>query len=359
MSVVSAPYMRWAKTHRHARFDLTGSNLVACLVEDLAGAREALELGGDNDNGYRPLVEAIAARYGVSPEQVATASGASGANFFAAASLVGPGDEVVVERPGYDPLLGIPRFLGASVTRFNRRFEDGFRLDPDRIAAAMTPRTSLVIISNPHNPSGVVASEAELEAAGRVVERAGARLLVDEVYLDAVPGPRRRPAAALGPALVTTSSLTKAYGLAGLRCGWVIATPDITERVRRVHDVVDAIGPFPAERLALLAFQQIDWLEARSRRIVQANSRAAQGLVERTPELACVPTDGGLVLFPRLVGSSDATPLVDWLFHEFEVGVVAGLHFEAPAHLRLALGGRPESVGEALDRLGKAFDAMR
>ncbi len=120
-----APYMEWAKLHVRQRMSLSGSNLLHCELADLPGAREALELHGDNDNGYEPLVEAIASTYGVTPDMVAVAQGTSGANFLVFAAMVKAGDDVLVERPGYDPLMGPPALLGANVVRFDRRFEDG------------------------------------------------------------------------------------------------------------------------------------------------------------------------------------------------------------------------------------------
>src|SRR6185369_3283072 len=134
-----APYMEWAKTRPHPDIDLAGSNILACTLDDLPGAREAIALQGDNDTGYRPLMEAIAARYGVSADRVTTAGGTSGANFLVFAALLDPGDDVLVERPGYDPLLGAARMFGAVTTRFDRRFEEGYALDPDRVRHAMTP----------------------------------------------------------------------------------------------------------------------------------------------------------------------------------------------------------------------------
>jgi aspartate/methionine/tyrosine aminotransferase len=131
--------MRWAKTRPAARFDLAGSNVLACSIEDLEGARDAIDLGGRNDNGYEPLLDAIAARYGVSGDRVTTAQGTSGANFLAFAALLQPGDDVLVERPGYDPLLAAPRLLGANIVRFERRFDEGYALDPERVARAITP----------------------------------------------------------------------------------------------------------------------------------------------------------------------------------------------------------------------------
>ena len=112
-------------------------------------------------------MERIAAHYGVEPAGVATATGTSGANFLVCAALLQPGDDVVVEQPAYDPLLAVPRLLGANLVRFDRRFEDGFRLDLERIDAALTPRTRLVIVTNPHNPTGVLSGARRDAGAGR------------------------------------------------------------------------------------------------------------------------------------------------------------------------------------------------
>ena len=119
-----APYLDWAKQRPSPRYDLAISNILACSPDDLPGAREALDFSGRNDNGYPPLVEAIASRYGVATSQVTCAQGTSGANFLLFAALLEPGDEVLVERPGYDPLLGAPRLLSARTNRFDRVFED-------------------------------------------------------------------------------------------------------------------------------------------------------------------------------------------------------------------------------------------
>src|SRR3982751_1489303 len=124
--------MEWAKTRPAREIDLAGSNILACSIDDLPGAADALSLSGANDNGYRPLTESIGARYGADPDHVTTAGGTSGANFLVFAALLEPGDEVLVERPGYDPLLGAARLLGARTVRFDRVFETGWGLDSGR-----------------------------------------------------------------------------------------------------------------------------------------------------------------------------------------------------------------------------------
>ena len=155
-----APYLEWAKTRPSPELDLAGSNILACSLDDLPGARDAVGLSGANDTGYAPLMEAIAARYGTTAGRVTTASGTSGANFLVCAALLQPGDDVLVERPGYDPLLGAARMFGARTLRFERTFETGFALDPGRVTAALTPRTRLIVLTHPHNPTGVAADRA-------------------------------------------------------------------------------------------------------------------------------------------------------------------------------------------------------
>jgi aspartate/methionine/tyrosine aminotransferase len=353
-----SPYVAWMKRAPQVAYDLMGSNLLHCEVEDLPGARERLTLDGFHEEGYPPLVEAIAARYGVTPSHVSVATGASGANFLACGALLEPGDEVVVERPAYDPLLAVPRFLGAGIARFDRVMEDGFRVDPDRVAAAVTPRTRLVVLSNLHNPTGVMTSREDLTAVGEVAERVGARVMVDEVYLESVPGQEPRPAATLSPTFISTSSLTKAYGLSGLRAGWALAAPEVAEEMRRVRDVVDGVGSFPSELLALMAFENLPALRERARRILEPNFAVLQEFMEGRPELDWVPPTGGSVAFPRMWGVEDTWNFADYLRERYDTGVVPGRFFEAPGHFRVALGGERPVLVEGLRRLGSGLETF-
>jgi hypothetical protein len=346
--------MEWAKTRPAPEFDLAGSNILACSLDDLPGAREAVSLEGANDNGYRPLLEAIAARYLVDVDRVTTASGTAGANFLALAALLDSGDDVLVERPGYDPLLGAARVFGARTVRFERPFDDGFRLDPDRVRHAMTPRTKLIVITTPHNPTGVPAESAAIDEIGRIAERAGAHVLVDEVYRDAT-GDAGPPSAARGDVFITTNSLTKSYGLSSLRAGWTIAAPDVSYRVRRARDVVDGTGSIVAERLAALAFQHLDRLAERARTLLARNKAMAEAFLTSRTELEWVPSSGTIV-FPRIKGVADAGPFVERLMRERRTAVGPGAFFEAPAHFRLGYGGATEKIRAGLERLAAALD---
>lgn len=351
--------MEWAKSRPTPRFDLAVSAVAACSIDELPGWRDVLEIAGRNDNGYPPLLQAIARTYDVPVEHVATAPGASGANFLACVALLSAGDEVLVERPAYDPLLAPPQLVGARVVRFDRRAEAGFALDPAVVAAAVTPRTRLIVITNPHNPSGAFEREEVLRDIGRIAKRAGATVLVDEVYLDASLDRRRAPAARLGPEFISTSSLTKSYGLAGLRCGWTLASPEITELVRRARDVTDGTGAPPAERLATLAFAHLDRLLARARQILEPNRRRALEFLRARPELDVVEPGGGTVMFPRLRDARRSDELATWLLDHEDTMIVPGRFFEAPAHFRIGFGASDAALTGGLAAIGRALDQGR
>jgi hypothetical protein len=351
-----APYLEWAKHRPTPELDLAGSNILSCSIEDLPGAREAVALSGANDTGYAPLMEAIAARYGTTASRVTTASGTSGANFLVCAALLQPGDDVLVERPGYDPLLGAARMFGANTIRFDRVFENGFALDPERVQAALTPRTRLIVVTHPHNPTGVAADRAALDEIARIAAHTGAHVLVDEVYRDitAIGG---RPSAGRNDVFISTSSLTKSYGLSSLRCGWVIASEGLTDRISRARSVVEGTGSIVAERLGTLAFAHIDQLTARARTLLARNTALVTAFLESRRELEWAPTVG-TVVFPRIRGVANTTEFADRLLKERKTAVVPGAFFEAPAHFRLGFGGETPAVERGLERVGAGLDEL-
>jgi len=355
-----APYLLWAKTRQPAAIDLAGSNLLHCTLEDVPGAREAIDLTAANDNNYPPLIAAIARHYSVNDDCVTTGHGCSGANFLAIAALVGPGDEVLVERPTYDPLLGACALMGARIERFDRRFDDGWRVDVDALRARLTPRTRLIVLTSPHNPTGAVTDAETLASVGRLAAGVGAHVLVDEVYLDAanfiaVASARMPPAALLDGPLISTSSLTKSYGLAGLRCGWAVGPPGVVRRIRRTRDVVDNAESAPADRLAALAFSLLPRLADRAATLLGGNVERARAFFSEHPELELAEPPRASVVFPRLLGLADAAPFIHRLLHEHGVAVAPGHFFDAPAHFRVSLAGRPDALETGLARLARAL----
>ena len=358
MSTSLAPYMQWAKSRGHASIDLALSNVLACEASDIEGLSGALDFSGDNENGFPPLTDAIAARYGVTAPRVATAIGTSGANFLVGLALIERGRDVLVETPVYDPLLGIARALGANLHRFARRFEDRFAIDPDVVGRALTPATRLVVLTHPHNPTGGLSDDAAIVEVARQAAKHGAHVLVDEVYLDVARGCGARPAALLADNIISTNSLTKSYGLAPLRCVWAIASPQIAERIRRARDVVDGTGSIPAERMSVIAFAQLERLAERARRIIEPNVALFAEFLAKTPRLEGFVVRG-TVTFPRLRSGEDARAFVDTLLRQHRTAVVPGHFFEAPAHIRIGLGVDPAVLQTGLEQIAHALGAQR
>jgi aspartate/methionine/tyrosine aminotransferase len=354
--------MRWAKSRAHATYDLASSGLKPVTTEELLGdlaAKDAFDISGPNDEGFMPLRDAIGARYGVTSDRVTIASGASGANFQACLALLQPGDDALIETPAYDPLISAARTAGANVVHFERSWKKGFALDPYVIRTALTPATKLIVISNAHNPSGAMASRDVLEQIGIMADAIGARVLVDEVYAEAQhdDGPLPVPSACISPTFVTTSSLTKAYGLAGLRCGWILAAPDVSTRIRETRDIIDGSGAFVAESLAVKALANIDRLRRRARTILNENLALVRSMAESHPRLEWLEPAAGTTSFPRVRDLDDTSGFVDALIRDHDTIVVPGHFFQAPQHIRIAFGGRTEMLGRALERLDAALRA--
>jgi aspartate/methionine/tyrosine aminotransferase len=311
-----------------------------------------LDLDGASHPRYAPLREAIARRYGVSTDQVVAADGTSMANFLAMAALISPGDEVVIEHPTYELLIGAASFLGADIKRFERKAQDAFRLDPASVRGAMSERTRLIVITNLHNPSSALASEDELRAIGEL----GVPVLIDEVYLDSAVPPR--PSAVhLGPEFVCTNSLTKVYGLSGLRCGWILAEPELAERMWRLNDLFGVNQAHPAERLACIAFDRIDEVIGGNPQMLGRNRQLWNEFVASRDDLDCMPAEHGITTFPRWSGG-DTERLEALLRDRYETSVVPGRWFEMPEHFRVGFGLPTADLAEGLNRLGSALDEL-
>jgi hypothetical protein len=353
--------MEWAKLHAHARFDLAASGVGSLPLAELPAAPEevlaALEITGAPGYGYPPLIERLAERAGAAAESVVCAAGTSMANHLALAAVLEPGDEVLIERPTYELLVAAARYLGAEVRRFPRRFEDGWAVDPDEVERAMTPRTRLVVVTNLHNPTGVRTPDEVLARVAALAGRGDARLLVDEVYLEACFDAPVRSAFHLGPNVLATASLTKAYGLSGLRCGWVLAPPALAERMRHLDDLYGASAAHPAERLSVLALDRLAPIAERARTRLAANRELVERFLDARGDLAAVRPEAGTIVFPRR-RHGEVDELCRILRERYETSVVPGRFFEAPEHFRLGIGAETAIVAEGLRRLGCALDDL-
>lgn len=357
MRTMRSDYMHWAKFKEPVRYQLTGSEVPHFRMDSLPISLADLDLDGASHPRYRPLRETIAARYGVLVDQVVAADGTSMANFLAMAALISPGDEILVERPTYELLLGAASFLGAKIKRFDRKAEDAFQLDIEEVRGAMSDRTRLIVLTNLHNPSSVLASEDQLRSVGDLAASVGARVLVDEVYLDSAVPPQRS-AVHLGTNFVCTNSLTKVYGLSGLRCGWILTEPVLAEQMWRLNDLFGVNQAHPAERLACIAFEHIDVVLGDTRAMLERNRGKWNGFVSSRDDVECTQSVHGITAFPRWTGG-DTGRLDQRLRDRYDASVVPGRWFEMPEHFRVGFGLDSDDFEAGLNRLGLALDDLR
>jgi aspartate/methionine/tyrosine aminotransferase len=359
MDIPTFRYMAWAKAHgTRAEYPLQLSGVPALTLGDLGVAAPAIALARPNPPVPDPeLAAVVAKRYGVPAECVMPACGTHHANFLVARALAGPGTKVLCEAPGYEDLSGVFRTVGAEVIPFRRTRAESWRLPIPEIRAGIAAGARVVVLTDLHNPSAarILPDEyAALEAAAREF---GASVLVDEVYRDFLPGRVGTCFLPDGP-FVVTSSLTKVYGLGGLRIGWAIASPALVARMRDLNDYLVVNMPAPSASIALAAWEGLDRIAERHREIAARGLRIVADWVKGRPDLRwTLPAAGisGIVEADPLRGKDDVA-WVEGLIESTGVAVVPGSMFGEPSSFRLAWGLAPERLREGLSRLGGFLD---
>lgn len=204
----------------------------------------------------------------------------------------------------------------------------------------------------------MVTEEETLKSVGDIARKVNARVLVDEVYLEMLFRNKLRTSFHLGKEFVVTSSLTKAFGLSGLRCGWVFAEPEIVERLWRLNDLFAATPVHAGERLSVVALKQLAGLAEKARNRLDHHRQLLNDFLDRRSDLESIRPTSGSIMFPR-IKQGNAEDLFKLLREKYETSVVPGRFFESPSHFRIGLGGDTESLTEGLRRLGAALDEIK
>jgi aspartate/methionine/tyrosine aminotransferase len=358
-------------------WNLSESGVHPLRVDELVEADDdrlallAQELGYPQTNGTVELRAAISALYpGTTIDHVEVTNGGSEANCIVLWRLIEPGDEVVVMVPNYMQVRGLARALGAQVRGWNLVEDAGggpesparWRPDLAALASLVTPRTKAILICNPNNPTGARLHESELDAICATADRVGAWVVSDEIYrgaeLDSVETPT---AWGRYERVVVTSGLSKAYGLPGLRIGWIVAPPALVEELWGIHDYTTIAPGAINDRLARVALRQgrREVLLARTRGIVRTNYPIVRRWVERrAPLLSHVPPEAGAIVFVRYSHPIASTALIERLRDEQSVLLVPGDHFEMDGYLRIGFGSDPAHLTRALELTGELLDAI-
>ena len=336
------------------------ADLLALADDDARARWDGLTLGYTEYPGLPALREAIAELYTqVAPDEILTFAGASEAIFAFMQTTGAPGDHVITWWPGYQSLAEVARARGADVTLLPLRHDEGWALDLDALRRALRPTTRLIILNTPHNPTGALLDRATFAAVVELAADAGATLFCDEVYrlMEHDPADRLPVGADLGPHVVSLGVMSKAFGLAGLRVGWLATRdPTLRERLAVVKDYLSMCNSAPSEVLALIALRAREQVLARSREIMAANLATLDGFFARHADrLAWVRPRAGCVGFPRLVDGTDAEQLAADLRAQAGVLILPASVYDMPGeHFRIGFGNT--TMPDALARFARFLD---
>jgi aspartate/methionine/tyrosine aminotransferase len=297
------------------------------------------------------------------PEHILVTTGAIEANFLAFNVLLEPGDHVVAVYPAYQQLYSVPRAIGCDVSLWRLRPENDFRYDLDELERLVTPRTRLIVINTPHNPTGAMLSEAELRRIYALAESLGARVLCDEAYrwLD-IPGGDAfaPPMRDFGDSGITVGTFSKPFGLPGLRTGWLAGPADFIARCWWMRDYITLSPGKLNDALAVLALRNRDKIVERTRRIVTENlATAERWFNEHAGVASWTPPRGGLLALMQYQLAIPSQTLADRLAGEYSVMLAPGSAFGYEHYLRVGIGQNPAVFAEGLARTAACFADLR
>ncbi len=308
------------------------------------------------------VIDQLSCSYGVSAEHILPTTGATGALSLLYRAYLKPGDHVLVETPGFDLFADIAHALNARVDRFSRKGAR-FEIDLDEIESRIQHNTRLIVLTNLHNPSGMLTSDEALLAVASIADRHNIKVIVDEVYGDYVdPSVRPRSAAQLSPNLISINSLTKIYGLSTLRCGWIIADPKVLAPVRALNDQFEFGISKLSHAVAALVMENRTAFDAYWKSVMSRARPVLQRYYDdwlRDDLVSGDLPDYGCIAFPRLTGISDTQAFSNWLADRHGVIVVPGELFGAPGHVRIGFALAEQELDQALGHFTQALKEYR
>lgn len=341
-------------------FDIGESGVKFFKFGDLNIDLGNVELRYGNHKGDPELREIISSFFpGLNSSNIAVTNGSSEAIFSVIASLIGPGDHIIVEAPNYPSLYEIPLSLERNVSLYFLEFEEGFKLNFEKLSKLIRPETRLICLTHPNNPTGSVLSRKELDDLISFIESNNLFLLMDETYREISFGEPLPLAATLSNKAISVSSMSKAFGVPGIRVGWVAAQEEIIDSVRAVREQITICNSSISERIALEILSRKEEIKNKIKLRINSNLLIMDTWIKGRNDLEWIYPSGGVVGFPRLIEDVDSEDLCRLLMEKYRTFVVPGFCFKMPRYIRLGFGGEEEEVRIGLDRLGMALDNWR
>jgi aspartate/methionine/tyrosine aminotransferase len=337
-------------------YDIGESGMKFLSVKDIGIDLNEVELRYGYHLGHPDLRKEIAKQYrGMTADNVAVTTGASEGNFAVISHLVGTKDHLIVEHPTYPSLYQIPRSLERNLSLFKLTWENEFRPNMDELQKLVKPNTKLITLTHPNNPSGSVITDNELNDAIRIAEEVGGYLMVDETYRDMMFDSPPQLAATMSSNAISLTSMSKTWGLPGIRIGWVVADTPIIEAIRAVREQVTICNSSLGEAIALAVLKQRERLLKGRRKSMLTNFKILKEWMDNQEWLEWIEPKSGVVGAPRLARGGSTDELCQLLVTKYRTFTVPGSRMELDGHFRLGFGGEHEELIKGLEQLRLAL----
>jgi aspartate/methionine/tyrosine aminotransferase len=340
----------------HASYNLAFSNIHGLTIHEyktLSGYQfpESFELGSNTQYGAKELKQTLCSLYPCEPNNIVTTTGATEANFLVYSSLLSKEDEFLIEQPGYQPMWLTPEMFGARKIPFMRTFENSFQVDIERLSESVTSKTKLIVLTNLHNPSGVLMDTDVIRRIAQVASEYDAYVLVDEIFLNGSFFP---VSSSFGiPNVIVTGSPTKIFGLGGLHSGWIIAPQEIAVLCQKVKAHTTGASSYTSEIMTahILSVARDALIERFQKRAKPNLEYLKKWMSTHSEFFDWVPPDGGIVCFPRYTMKMSSVDLCRSLFESQKLLLNPGSYFNQDGFVRLSYGCEFSVLKNALDAL--------
>jgi len=352
----------WFDTYQYEiEYDVGESAVKTLTFEDLNVDLGKLPLRYGHHRGRPDLREIVAGQYeGLSADRIIVTTGASEANFCVVSALVKPGDHVVIHHPNYPSLYEVPRSLGCEVSFLSLKFENHFELDVDELKGLITPQTKTISLTYPNNPTGAMISEQTLGDVIELAENRDVFLLFDETYRELAFGKPLPWAASLSPKVISISSMSKSYGLPGIRTGWIASqAKEILDAALAVREQVTITNSAISEEIALSVLQKKDQFIKRAMDHLEGNFRIVNDWMKEQQHLEWIPPEAGVVALPRFKSGvlNDPEKFYRTLAEKYKTFVIPGRCFELDNNcFRLGYGGTAEELKTGLNNISRLLE---
>ena len=361
MVIKRMPMEEWFDTYSYgAEYDIGQSSVKNIDLKTLKIDLQDLVLSYGYHVGRPELKELVADQYdGLSSDQVVVTTGASEGNFLITLALLLEGGRLLVELPNYPPIYEVAKTLNRHVDFLPITFEEKWRPSLEKLRDLMTKKTKLVSLTHPHNPTGSMVSEKLLNELVEIVEAHDSYLLFDETYRDLAFGDPLPPAATLSDRAISLTSMSKVYGVPGIRIGWIAsADKSIIESATAIKEMLTICNSAISEEISIRILQQREHFLKRAKRLAKAGFEVVDGWIKEHSDFEWVPPGGGVIGFPRFSEDVDTLEFCKLLVNKYKTFVVPGPFFEVERGFRIGYGHDIDDLKGGLQRIGQAYNEL-